>query len=53
MLNENKLNPSECLFIDDLKENTEAASKLGINTWNLIPEKEDITNLFIINNHLF
>jgi len=53
VLNENNLNPSECLFIDDLNENTEAASKLGINTWNLIPNKEDVTNIFTTNNHLF
>ena len=53
VLTENNLDPTECLFIDDLKENTEAASKLGIHTWNLHPVKEDITNLFTINKELF
>ena len=53
VLNENNLHPNECLFIDDLKENTESASKLGIHTWNLIPEKDDIIHLFSIKKHLF
>ena len=53
VLSENNLNPDECLFIDDLKENTDAASKLGIHTWNLIPGKEEVINLFTINKHLF
>lgn len=53
VLNENKLNPNECLFIDDLNENTEAAAKLGIYTWNLTPGKEDIINLFTIKKDLF
>ena len=46
VLNENNLIADETLFIDDLKENTDAANKLGIHTWNLIPGKEDITELF-------
>ena len=46
VLNENCLIADETLFIDDLKENTDAANKLGIHTWNLIPGKEDITELF-------
>lgn len=53
VLNENNLNPNQCLFVDDLKENTDAASKLGIHTWNLIPGKEEVTHLFTINKHLF
>ncbi|MCB0461098.1 MAG: HAD family phosphatase [Flavobacteriaceae bacterium] len=52
VLHENNLQPEECLFIDDVKENTEAAAKLGINTWNLTPGKEDITQLFTIKNNL-
>ncbi|MFD1063654.1 HAD family hydrolase [Winogradskyella litorisediminis] len=35
VLNENNLNAEECLFIDDTKENTEAAKTLNINTWNI------------------
>ena len=46
VLNQNNLVPEESLFIDDTEENTISASKLGINTWNLIPNKDEITNLF-------
>ena len=46
VLNENKLVPEETCFIDDTKKNTDAALSLGIQCWNLIPGKEDITNLF-------
>jgi putative hydrolase of the HAD superfamily len=53
VLNENHFQANECLFIDDLAENTKAASKLGINTWNINPETEDITTLFTTNTELF
>ncbi len=46
VLQQNKLIPNETLFIDDLKQNTEAAKALGIHVWNLIPGQEDITQLF-------
>ena len=46
VLNENNLIAEETLFVDDLKENTDAANKLGIKTWNLIPGKEDVMELF-------
>ena len=46
VLNQNNLVPEESLFIDDTEENTISASKLGIHTWNLIPNKDEITNLF-------
>ncbi len=46
ILIENDLKPAETLFIDDLKENTDAAEKLGLLTWNLKPGKEDVTELF-------
>lgn len=49
VLNENQLQPQESLFVDDTKENTDAAAKLGIKTWNLQVGKEDITQL---KNHL-
>jgi putative hydrolase of the HAD superfamily len=45
VLNENHLIPEETLFVDDLKENTDAAKELGLNVWNLIPGKEDVVNL--------
>ena len=46
VLNQNNLVPKKSLFIDDTEDNTISASKLGINTWNLIPNKDEITNLF-------
>ena len=51
VLNSHNINPNECLFIDDTKENTEAAAQLGIHTWNNNPVKEDVVNLF--DNPLF
>lgn len=53
VLKENNLEASETLFVDDLKENTQAANRLGIHTWNLIPGKEDVTELFAKNKNLF
>lgn len=53
VLREDKLNPHECLFIDDTPENTEAASKLGINVWNINPKTQDIIKLFSIKKELF
>ncbi|MFD2823902.1 HAD family hydrolase [Lacinutrix iliipiscaria] len=53
VLAENKLIPKECLFIDDTKENTESAEKLGIHTWNIDETSEDIINLFKIKKDLF
>lgn len=46
VLRENRLEAGETLFVDDLAENTGAASKLGLLTWNLDPEYEDVTQLF-------
>jgi putative hydrolase of the HAD superfamily len=34
------------LFVDDKKENTDAAASLGINVWNLQVDKEDVVELF-------
>ncbi|MGB6268925.1 MAG: HAD family phosphatase [Olleya sp.] len=53
VLNENKLNPKECLFIDDTLENTNTASKLGIHVWNNDPKTQDIIDLFTIKKELF
>ncbi|KGL61666.1 HAD family phosphatase [Polaribacter sp. Hel1_33_49] len=49
VLNANNLVADETLFVDDLKENTDSANKLGIHVWNLIPKKEDVTELFTKN----
>jgi glucose-1-phosphatase len=40
------LQPNKTLFIDDKKDNTDTAEKLGMVVWNLIPGKEDVVNLF-------
>lgn len=53
VLEKHDLKPQETLFIDDTKENTETAAKLGIHTWNIDPEKEDVTQLFTVKNELF
>lgn len=45
VLEQNNLNPSETLFVDDTKENTDAAAEIGIQTWNLLVGQEDITQL--------
>ena len=45
VLEQNNLNAEETLFIDDTKENTDAAEKIGIKVWNLIPNKQDVVNL--------
>ena len=45
VLQENNLLAKETFFIDDTIENTEAADRLCIKTWNLIPGKEDVVNL--------
>ena len=53
VLQENNIISEESLFIDDTKENTDIASKLGIHTWNIDETKEDVVNLFTIKNELF
>ena len=53
VLEENQLNAAETFFIDDTKENTDAAALLGIHVWNNIPETEDIVDLFTIKKDLF
>lgn len=53
VLNKNNLLATETLFIDDTKENTDVASKLGMHTWNIDETTEDIVNLFTIKKDLF
>lgn len=45
VLQENGLKAEETFFIDDTKENTDAAEKLGITCWNLQVGTEDIIQL--------
>lgn len=53
VLDKNELQPGECLFIDDTKRNTEAASEMGIHIWNLEPTREDVIDLFTTKGELF
>ena len=45
VLMEQQLIAEQTLFIDDTQENTQAADRLGIQTWHLKVGKEDITEL--------
>jgi putative hydrolase of the HAD superfamily len=53
VLGTHQINSKESLFIDDTKENTEAAKKLGIHIWNMIPKKEDVIDLFLLKKDIF
>ena len=46
LIKHNDLSPKRTLFIDDKKENTDAAERVGINVWNLQVGKEDVVDLF-------
>lgn len=46
LLNKHDLSPKRTLFVDDKKENTDAAASLGIEVWNLQVGEEDVTDLF-------
>jgi len=46
VLKKHSLVAQETLFVDDTKENTAAAKRLGIQVWNLIPQQDDIIHLF-------
>ena len=46
VLKQNDLVAKNTLFIDDKKENTDAAESLGIRVWNLQVGKEDVVDLF-------
>ena len=45
VLEQNNLMAEETFFVDDVKENTDAAASLGINVWNLQVGKEDFTQI--------
>lgn len=53
VLDTHKLVPEETLFIDDTPENTLAAEKLNIHTWNIDPARQDVVDLFSIKKELF
>ncbi len=46
VLKKHELQAKRTLFIDDKKENTDAAAALGFNVWNLQVGKEDVVDLF-------
>lgn len=46
LANKHDLAPKRTLFIDDKKENTDAALALGFQVWNLQVGIEDVVNLF-------
>ena len=46
LLNNHNLTSNRTLFVDDKKENTDTAAKLGLHIWNLQVGKEDVIDLF-------
>lgn len=46
LIDEHNLIPSQTLFVDDKKENTDAAAALGFQVWNLQVGQEDVIDLF-------
>lgn len=47
LIQKHDLSPKRTLFVDDKKENTDAAASLGIEVWNLQVGQEDVTDLFV------
>jgi putative hydrolase of the HAD superfamily len=46
LINRHELSPKRTLFVDDKKDNTDAAKALGLHVWNLQVGKEDVIELF-------
>lgn len=46
LINKHDLSPKRTLFVDDKKENTDAALLLGFQVWNLQVGQEDVVDLF-------
>lgn len=46
LIAEHNLIPEQTLFVDDKKENTDAAAALGLHVWNLQVGREDVVDLF-------
>lgn len=46
VLEQNALQAKQTLFVDDKRENTYAAQKLGLQVWNLQLGEEDVVDLF-------
>ena len=45
VLESEQIRPEETLFVDDTKENTDAASSMGLHTWHLQAGHDDISEL--------
>jgi putative hydrolase of the HAD superfamily len=46
LIRQHELSPKRTLFIDDKKDNTDAAKALGLEVWNLQVGQEDVVELF-------
>jgi len=46
LINKHELSPKRTLFIDDKKQNTDAAASVGMEVWNLKVGEEVVTYLF-------
>ena len=46
IIRKHDLSPKRTLFVDDKKENTDAAAQCGLQVWNLQPGVEDVVDLF-------
>ena len=45
LIRQHELSPKRTLFVDDKKDNTDAAKSLGLNVWNLQVGQEDVIEL--------
>jgi putative hydrolase of the HAD superfamily len=45
VLKDNNLKAEDTFFVDDTKENTETAKKLGLQVWHINPNNDDVINL--------
>lgn len=53
IIDENNLNPKNCMFIDDNADNIKTADSMYFKTWHIQPNQEDVITLFKTCKHLF
>lgn len=53
VLQKHNLKAEVVLFIDDTQANTDEGQKLGLHTWNLNTDQDEVTELFAKNSALF
>lgn len=46
IIKKHDLDPKRTLFVDDKKENTDAAAAVGLKTWNIQVGQEDVVDIF-------